>query len=185
MEMIKNAIFTACITAMISAVVMMIAPENRRRELRLICTLVLISCVAAGFAGGGIDISGLPLPDSRSLRFDYDSMLLSQSRDAVERQLTENLTKAGFSPRLVCIEVSFDQYNYIITDSADIFIYGLQDSDIPAIEAAAREIIGQESEVNIYDTSAETADDGQKQDEAAVPDRGGGGAADTSVGYAP
>ena len=161
MEMIKNAVVTACITAMISAVVMTIAPENRKCELRLICTLVLISCVAAGFVGADLDLSDTKLPDSRSLSFDYESMLLTQSRESLEARVTENLTKAGFSPKLVCIEVGFDQYNYITTERADICIEDLTEHLRESAEAAVREIIGTEGEVYIYDPTSETPDEGE------------------------
>ncbi|MBR1724745.1 MAG: hypothetical protein IJ723_06995 [Ruminococcus sp.] len=150
MELVRNAIFTACITAMISAAVMMIAPDNRRRELRLICTLVLISCIMSGILGTDLEIHDVALPQSQSLEFDYERMLLTQSRMNMETQVTKKLTDIGLSARLVCIEVGLDQYNYIKPERAEVYISGLDDSEMPAAEAAVREVVGEESEVYIY-----------------------------------
>ncbi|MBQ1538373.1 MAG: hypothetical protein IIZ73_08680 [Ruminococcus sp.] len=160
MEMIRNALFTACITAMISAVVMTIAPANRKRELRLICTLVLISCLAAGLAGKDTALSLPKLGDRQTWLSEYDDMLLSQSRSSMERSLTESLKKAGFSPKLVSIEVAFDQYNYIRAERAEVCVDCTDEQTMQRAESAVRDVIGADGEVYIYDTSSETAAEG-------------------------
>lgn len=152
MEMIKTALMTACITALISSAVMMAAPAKRKGELRLICTLVLICSIASVIAG-----TDIPVPDidsTHTLQFDYQEMLLTQSRTAIEYQISEKLAESGHPPSLVCIEADFDQYNYIITTRADIYIPDLQPQESEEILSAVREVTGDDCEVNIYDAGA-------------------------------
>ena len=146
--MLRNAVFTACVTAMISAAVMTLAPDGRKRELRFICTLVLISSLAAGVLGSGKAVSAsLDLPTTGELEFSYENMLLTRSRVSIEREVTERLKAEGYEVQLVSIDVSFDEYNYIKTDRVGVVLGQLAEEN--EVVRAVREIVGGEAEVTV------------------------------------
>lgn len=157
MELIKNTILTACIMAMISAAVLAVAPENRKRELRLVCTLVLISCTAAGLVGADIKAPERKILSAQEFEFDYENMLINTTRANLERSLSEKLTLAGISVKKISIEAQFDEYDYISAGRVTVIVSDLSDADRQTALGIVREIVGEEAEVVISGAVDENA----------------------------
>lgn len=156
MELIKSTILTACIMAMISAAVLAVAPENRKRELRLVCTLVLISCTAAGLLGSEQKLPQREISSTSQFEFDYENMLINTTRRNLEERLAEKLSQAGIAAKKISIETEFDEYDYISAGRVTVIADDLSDESRQTALEIIKEIVGENAEVVISGSVDET-----------------------------
>lgn len=126
MDAVRNIIFTACLCAVISAMVQMISPERMKKELGLICSLVLIICIAAQIAGTKININkSFSIEDNsdyQELSEEYNQMILEQSESSIESGVSDALADEEIYPEKIIIVCTLDEYNYVKTDKAYVYL---------------------------------------------------------------
>ncbi|SDA17056.1 hypothetical protein SAMN02910447_01232 [Ruminococcus sp. YE71] len=137
--MFRSVIFTVCMCAVISAAVQLVTPAKMKRELALVCTLLLIASAAAAFRGG---ISGLPHFESRqTLTAEFERDLLEQTRKSLEDKALSSLHDAGIFPEWLVIDCSLDEYNYVRADKVTVYLS--EEQDEAAAERAVRGSVGE------------------------------------------
>lgn len=141
MEMIKNLMFTACLCAVLSAGAQMLTPKKMKKEMSLICTLVLILSAAAGISGSRISAldSLLSYDAPAGKRSQYEAGVLEQTRKSIEDRLFAALHEKNIFPERLVIDCSLDEYNYVRAERAVIYISA--ESDITSAEQAAAELL--------------------------------------------
>lgn len=127
MEAVKNAVFTACLTAILISAVQTLSPAVMKKELRLVCGLVLIICVAAQISGSdfNLDISVGGLSDNAdylSLNKSFEQTLIEETEDSLEKSILEKLSENGIFAKKVSIVCSLDEYNCVKADRACIYL---------------------------------------------------------------
>ncbi len=135
--MLRGLVFTVCMCAVLSAGVQMISPPKLRRELALICTLLLIASVACSKG------SSVRLPDfgnSQELTEEFRRDLLEQTRKAIEDKVLAALRERGISPEWLVIECSLDEYNYVRADKVTVYLS--EEQDEAAAESVVRDTAG-------------------------------------------
>lgn len=124
MEILKSLMFTACMCAVLSAGVQMLTPQKMKKEMALICTLVLILSAAAGLSKSRIRALDdlLSSGDRRVTRLEYEASVLEQTRKSIEDRLIKALHDKDIFPEKLVIECSLDEYNYVRAERAVIYL---------------------------------------------------------------
>jgi hypothetical protein len=143
MGAIRNAVFTACLCAIITSAVRMISAERLKNELRLVCALVLIICIAVQLKGEDmkLSISELNLSDDSDyaqLSEDFSQAVVLETQHSLERTVKEKLTGQGIEVKKIGIDCTLDEYNSVEAARACIYLSeDAQPADIKAAESAA------------------------------------------------
>ncbi len=143
MEAVKNAVFTACLCAVLASAVRMISPERMKNEIRLVSALLIMICAASQIMSVRPELEELTLSfkdDSAYERLleEYSSEIGDETKNALESAVMNELISRGVDVTEVVIECSADEYNYIKADSAKIYI---SSNDTESAETAARELL--------------------------------------------
>jgi hypothetical protein len=146
MEEIKNAVFTACLCAILMSAVQLLSAERMKKELRLVCGLTLIVCIAAQISGENMKLS-LSSPslsessDYRRLSSEYEQTVIAETRSNLEKQVMQKLRDIGIAAEKVSIDCSLNEYNSVEVGGACIYLPdGAQASDAESAEKAAEEL---------------------------------------------
>ena len=150
-----DLIYTACMCAVLGAGVKMLSPAKMQREMRLICTLMLVVCTAARAHGGfSLDISEL-VPNDTSRTSEYGEHVLADTEYALGQRLDERLAELGINAAETGIVCGFDEYNYVRAEKVFIVVGG--EDEVQPARAAAKELFGDcETEVTVVDGNAQT-----------------------------
>ncbi len=181
MEQIRGLIFAVCMCAVLNAGVRLLSPDKLQKEMRIICTLMLIICMAAAlsslmpFSGGfTIDVGEL-ISKENSRQNDYADSVLAETERALADELTEKLSELGIDNAEVGIVCAIDEYNYVRAERVTIHLHGGEDgcdgcdenerrTALEAAEAVVSELFPDaETEVKTDDESADRAVLGQGQ----------------------
>lgn len=143
MEAVKNAVFTACLCAVLASAVRMISPERMKNEIRLVSALLIMICAASQVMSARPELEELTLSFEDSSAYEaileeYSENIGNETKAALESVVFNELISRGIAVREVVIECSADEYNYIKADSAKIYI---SSNDIKNAEAAAKELL--------------------------------------------
>lgn len=161
MEGLKNAVFTACLCAVLICAVRMCSPEKMKKELKAICGLVLIICAASSFTDGRIKITAESADFAGDKEYGelteaFRESALEETKKSVESRLLSALEEEEINVRDVCIVCTFDEYNCVEVTSAEIY---LSSEDFSADEAEkAADIISSmlpETEIGVMISDAE------------------------------
>lgn len=143
MESIKNAVFTACLCAILTSAVQLLSAERMKKEMRLICGLVLVICIAAQISGENMELSlSAPVMENdaeyEQLNEDYRQTILDETRRNIEDAVMEKLNEQGIAAEKISIVCTLDEYNSVEAEKACIYLdESASDSDISAAENAA------------------------------------------------
>ena len=130
MNVLKSAVFAACVIGVISSIAGIATPNGHaKRQLRLITSLVLILSVVTPFLGKGfdIDLEGLKkLTDTKlysELNGEFEDMYQSMTNEQLSREIERQITAEGIDVKKVVIQNAGGEYNSIeavkVTVSAD------------------------------------------------------------------
>lgn len=149
---IREIIFTACMCAVIGTAAKLLTPSKFCREMRLICTLLLVICIAARVSRGfKLDLSSIFTTDD-TRRAEYAQTVLSDTENALAARLSERLTELGINDAETRIVCTYDEYNYVRAEKVYIHLHTADESTIPTAKNAAAELFpGCETEVTAYE----------------------------------
>ena len=156
MQQIKELIYAVCICAVINSAIRLISPEKFVKEIRIICTLMLILCTAAKAAPGfKIDADSL-LPAAEEKKFG--DLVLEDTEKALEEKLLDRLVKEGIENVDVGIDCTLDEYNYVTAERVCITLAEEDEESKELVMKMAKELFPKaETEVDTYDSKAEKA----------------------------
>ncbi len=123
---------------MLSAAVKLISPPKMKRELALVCTLMLIACVSAQFFKEPPELPHIV--NSAELTAEYEREIVEQTRKAVEDKVLAALHERGIFPEWLVIDCSLDEYNYVRADKVTVYL--AEGQSRAAAENAVRETAG-------------------------------------------
>lgn len=156
MEGLKNAVFTACLCAVLTSAVQLLSAERMKKEMRLVCGLVLIVCIASQISGEDmrLSLSSPELEDDASyerLSEDYEQTVLAETENNLEKKILEELNGQGIAAEKVGIVCTLDEYNSVEAKKARIYLAAeASEEQISAAESAAALLLpGTEIEVKI------------------------------------
>ena len=145
MEQIRELIFAVCMCAVLNAGVRLLSPDKLQKEMRIICTLMLIICTAArlGSANGFIIDMGELISNENSRQTDYAESIIAETEQTLTAELTERLGNAGIDNAEIGIVCNIDEYNLVRAERVTIHLHGgggtnnvLSDERRAALEAA-------------------------------------------------
>lgn len=128
MDILKTAIFTACIIGIVSTLTDMATPNGRlKKQLSIILTMVLILGIFTPFVSGGfkLDLSGADLPDTDEYeRYseDFQDMYLTQSEENIKKALAGLLKNEGITADKIDIVSAIDEYNSLEIKKVRVYI---------------------------------------------------------------
>ena len=154
MNRVSDLIYSVCICAVLNSAVRLLSPEKFAKEIRVICTLLLVLCTAAKICPGFKIDAGSALRSYE--KKDYTSIVIEDTKIALKDRLLRCLKEKGIQGASVGIDCTLDEYNYVAAERVRI--------TLPAESAAQRELALEtakelfpeaETEVDIYDEDAE------------------------------
>ncbi|MBP3272121.1 MAG: hypothetical protein J6M17_07835 [Ruminococcus sp.] len=116
MNYFRETMFICCICAVLSSAVRMISPDKLKKEMNLICTLLIIVCTASSFAGYRINLNEKKLYSERDRTADYNNIILEQTAESMKQELEHELKSKDITVHELVIDCSYDEYNYIKAD---------------------------------------------------------------------
>jgi hypothetical protein len=147
MEAIKNAVFTACLCAILTSAVRLLSAERMKNELRLVCGLVMILCVAAQISGEDMSLSftELSLADDSAyseLNDEFSQTVVAETKRNAERRLMTEITGQGVAVKKISIDCTLDEYNSVEARSACIYLSEDASADeVAAAKSTAAELL--------------------------------------------
>ncbi|MCD7740903.1 MAG: hypothetical protein LUI06_01680 [Ruminococcus sp.] len=152
MELAKNVIYTACLCAVLTSIVKIFSSSSMKNQLQLVCTLVLIICVAAQITHSKINISSdeLSLAEDNysQLSEQYEQSVIEQTRTSLESRLYEELFSVGIDANEISIVCTLDEYNGVVAESACVYLSSsIYDEQCDAARKTAENLLGCEVEV--------------------------------------
>ena len=154
MNRLSDVIYAVCICAVLNSAVRLLSPEKFAKEIRVICTLLLVLCTAAKISPGfKVDAGGVF--DSYE-KTDYANIVLEDTEKALEDRLVQKLKEAGIQGAAVGIDCTLDEYNYVAAARVRITLAKDEaEARGIALETAKELFPEAETEVDIYDEEAE------------------------------
>ena len=128
MDILKTAIFTACIIGIVSTLTDMATPNGRlKKQLSIILTMTLILGIFTPFVSSGfkLDLSGADLPDTDEYeRYseDFQDMYLTQSEENIKKALAGLLKNDGITADKIDIVSAIDEYNSLEIKKVRVYI---------------------------------------------------------------
>ena len=156
MEQIREMIFTVCMCAMLNAGIRLLSPDKLQKEVRIVCTLMLILCMAARTLGGfRIDTEAF-FSSGCERQSRYTEDVLTDTEEALISELESRLEHLGINNARVGIVCTFDEYNYIRADKVFVRLPVYSEEDLQLAQNAAKELFPEaETEVTADDENAE------------------------------
>lgn len=127
--MLKELIFTLCLCGILNSGVKLLAPGKMQKEMNLICTLVLIVCIAARLSGDKVDMEY----DASKFHSDsdYSAAVLEQTQSSLTGRLDDALAENGILADEIGIICGYDEYNYIRAEQVHVTLApDSSDSDV-------------------------------------------------------
>lgn len=136
MNILKTAIFAACIVGVVSCFADICAPGSGvKKQLRIIVTMVMILGIFAPFLGGGFKLDFKNYDDLtqteeyKNLNEDFNSMYLNMTSDKISEAIEQIIRQQGISIEKAVIESQLDEYNSLETKKVNIIAHGLSEAD--------------------------------------------------------
>ncbi len=150
MNILKTAIFTACIIGIVSSFTDMASLEGAlKKQLKIILTMILILGIFTPFLGGGfkLDLNAadklVEQDEYENLNENFQEMYLNQSSENIENVLTELLKQQGISVEKTVIVSQLDEYNSLEIKKATIYLKNSTQSDRDRVKAIVSENLPQ------------------------------------------
>jgi hypothetical protein len=154
MEMLKNAIFTACLCAILSSAVQMLSAERMKKEIRFVCGLVMIVCTAAQLSGMKLSLSETDFLESyeyERMKTEFSESVTAQTAESLEESLKAQLEdETGLSGlvKKISIDCTLDEYNSVSAQTACIYLdEGATAENVRDVMSAAEKLL---PETEIY-----------------------------------
>lgn len=136
MDVLKSAIFTACIIGTVSSLSDMAAPDGKlKKQLGIILTMILILAVFSPFLGNDFKLDFSSADDLfaskeyESLNEDFQNMYLEQSSQNIEEVLLRQMKQQGISVDKVVIVSQLDEYNSLEIKKVKVYLANSTDSE--------------------------------------------------------
>jgi hypothetical protein len=155
MEQIRELIFAVCMCGVLNAGVRLLSPDKLQKEMRIICTLMLIISTAAMFwheqgRADGFTVDPGELVSAESARqSDYADSILAETERALADELSDKLGNAGIDNAEIGIVCAIDEYNYVRAEKVTIHLQGGETERQTALAAAEELFPGAETEVTV------------------------------------
>lgn len=129
MEVLKTAIFTACIIGIVSSFTDIAAPSGSlRNQLKIILTMILILGMFTPFLGSGFkfDLDGIEeliqREEYENLTEDFQNMYLNQSSENIESVITDLIKKQGIDIEQLVIDSQLNEYNSLEIKKVTVYL---------------------------------------------------------------
>ena len=135
MEQIRELIFAVCMCAVLNSGVRLLSPEKLQKEMRIICTLMLIICAAAKLSGGfKINVGELISKESER-QAGYSESVIAETEKSLNAALTKKLSEAGIENAETGIHCVLDEYNLVKAEKVYIHLHGGESERTAALRA--------------------------------------------------
>lgn len=146
MDILKTAIFTACIIGIVSSLTDMAAPDGAlKKQLKIILTIIMILGIFTPFLSGGFKLD-LNAADELIERKEYDNinenfedLYLSRSSESIEQVLTQLIEDQGISVEKISIDSQLDEYNSLEIKKVTVYLIDPTLSDKERVRAIISE----------------------------------------------
>ncbi len=146
MNILKTAIFTACIVGIVSCFTDIAAPgSGLKKQLKIILTIILILGIFAPFLGDGFKLDFKDYDDLtkteeyENLNEDFRDMYLNLTSDKIGETLEQLIRQKGIVIEKAVIESELNEYNSLETKKVNIIAQGLSEADKESIKKTVSE----------------------------------------------